>query len=51
MYYVSFSQSEEIICEDFDRVMELIVAGWKFYWILLHQTVKQESLLHECKPY
>lgn len=50
MFYVLFCESEEIICEDIDQLMDLIVAGWRFYGYTSSKQLA-ESLLHECKHY
>ncbi|MBB6446650.1 hypothetical protein [Bacillus benzoevorans] len=49
MYYIMYGK-EDIICENFDLVMDKIVEGWKLYG---YSDSKQlaESLLHECEHY
>jgi hypothetical protein len=50
MYFVMYSQAEEIICEDIDQVTLKLLNGWKLYGF---SDTKQLalSLLHECKYY
>jgi hypothetical protein len=50
MYYIMFGREEDIICEDFDLVMDKMIEGWKLYG---YSDSKQlaESLLHECQHY
>ena len=50
MYFVMYSQTEEIICEDIDQVTERLIAGWKLYGYTTSKKLS-ESLLHECKHY
>lgn len=50
MYYIMYGREEDIICEDFDFVMDKMTEGWKLYG---YSDSKQlaESLLHECRHY
>nr|WP_295972204.1 hypothetical protein [uncultured Bacillus sp.] len=50
MFYIVYGQEEEMICEDFDLVIERILSGWKLYGYTDNQRLA-ESLLHECKHY
>ncbi|WP_191090591.1 hypothetical protein [Niallia endozanthoxylica] len=47
MFYVLYCQEEEIICENFDQVMDQIANGWKLYGYSNNKRLA-ESLLHEC---
>lgn len=50
MYFIMHNQTEEIICEDIDQVMENVIIGWKLYGYTDSEMLAN-SLLHECKFY
>ncbi|WP_181833000.1 hypothetical protein [Bacillus taeanensis] len=50
MYYIMFSNTEEVILDNIHEVTEKLLEGWKLYGYSADERLSH-SLLHECKHY